>query len=122
MQFSVPGSDVRFTIPDDWWTFCELPIRLPSKFYPYTRKCKEARAVALLEIEPPRRDDGVPPFRKYKLVPVLLGFTSPECAIPPVRVEEIRDSRYRYRVVNGYHRYYASIAVAYSKLPVVVVT
>jgi hypothetical protein len=122
MEFSVSGSDVRFTIPDDWWTFCDLPIQLASEFYPYTRNCKEARAVPLLEIEPPRRDGGVPPFRKYKLVPVLLGFTSPVCAIPPVRVEEISDSRYRYRVLNGYHRYFASIAVGYSKLPVVVVT
>jgi ParB-like nuclease domain len=55
------------------------------------------------------------------LVPVLLGFTSPNCAIPPVRVAKLADNRYVYRVLDGYHRFYASIAVGYSKLPVIVV-
>lgn len=120
MNFAVPGSTVRFAIPDDWWDFCEMPhFRPTSEFYPYTRACTTAVAVPIGEIEPPRRDPGIPPFRKYKLVPVLLAFQSPQCALPPVPVQPVSSSPYRYRPIDGYHRFYASVAVGYPKLPVV---
>ena len=120
MRFEVPGSSLHFTIPDDWWRFCEMTTFRPvSKFYPYARNCSEAIAVPITEIEPPVRDVGIPPFRKYKLVPVLLAFWSPECALPPVPVEQADNGSYRYRPINGYHRFYASVAAGYSMLPVI---
>lgn len=120
MEFAVPGSDVCFTIPDDWWHFCEMPNFRPRlQFYPYTRSCSEAIVVPITQIEPPVRDAGTPPFRKYKLVPVLLAFRSPECALPPVPVEQLDAGSYRYRPINGYHRFYASVAAGYSMLPVI---
>lgn len=124
MRFGTRGG-VPFEIPDDWWSFAEMGSfsAKGGGFYPY-RECGDAQnidVVLLSDIEPPTRSSGVPPFKKYKMVPVLLGFLSPECALPPVEVNALPPSeRYRFRVRNGYHRYYASVAVGYTKLPVVI--
>jgi hypothetical protein len=124
MRFSTPRNDVEFEIPDEWWTFAEMNAFSTDGggYYPYPFQCaKSVEIVELVDVEPPSRNDGVPPFKKCKLVPVLLAFTSPECALPPVEVEALSsDGRPRYRVVNGYHRYYASVAAGYTKLPVTV--
>jgi ParB-like chromosome segregation protein Spo0J len=50
----------------------------------------------------------------------LLAFVSPECALPPVEVIRAFSGRYDLKIINGYHRYYASVAVGYTKLPVVI--
>ena len=122
MRFNTPARDLEFSIPDEWWSFAEMKTFDPGAggYYPYTLNAKNVEVIDLTEIRPPRRDDGVPPFQKYKLVPVLLAFQSPECELPAVDVRRIETGGYRYEVLNGYHRYYASIAVGFTKLPVVV--
>lgn len=121
MEFAVPGAQLRFAIPDEWWRFCDMQTFRPSThFYLYAPGFDNAATVPITEIEPPVREAGIPSFRKYKLVPVLLAFTSPERVLPAVRAERLDTAgRYRYRVLNGYHRFYASVAVGYSSLPVV---
>ena len=90
-------------------------------YYPYPFQLSDSvEVVEITDVEPPTRSDGVSPFKKYKLVPVLLAFRSPECALPPVEVERLPGGGPKYRVVNGYHRYYASVAVGYTKLPVTI--
>lgn len=54
---------------------------------------------------------------KYKLVPVLMAFQSPECYLPPVELEALAGEPYRFRVLNGFHRFYASVVVGYASLP-----
>lgn len=124
MRFHTPDTTRAFDIPDEWWAFAEMDAFSPSpgSFYPYSSSGEgDTQVVPLLGIEPPSRNEGVSPFRKYKLVPVLLAFSSPECALPPVEVSCLHNSgTYQYRVVNGYHRYYASVAVGYTSIPVVV--
>jgi hypothetical protein len=114
---------VSFEIPDDWWSFTEMDSFSPKggRFYPYQRSgiIGDIQVVPLPHIEPPMRNSGVPLFKKYKMVPILLAFLSPECALPPVEVQALAPSEmYRFKVYNGYHRYYASIAVGYTKLPI----
>jgi hypothetical protein len=123
MQFKTPGGEVTFDIPDEWWQFAEMDtFRLLGRFYPYPfGSDQEIDAVPVTEIEPPMRNAGVPPFKKYKMVPVLFAFSSPECALPPVEVDALPvSSTYRFRIYNGYHRYYASVAVGYPLLPRVI--
>lgn len=87
-----------------------------SDFYPPNAATWDL--VDMAEIEPPQRDSGIPSFKKYKLVPVLFAFSSPECALPLVKLNWIEGSdRYLYKVHNGFHRFYASFAVGYTKLP-----
>ena len=55
--------------------------------YYFGRQCDADRAevVDLASVEPPVPNTGIPLFRKYKLVPVLFAFTSPECSLPPMK-------------------------------------
>jgi hypothetical protein len=72
-------------------------------------------------VKPPERDAGVIGFLKNRLAPVLLAFTSDRCALPAVPVRKLANSDpYRYEVLDGYHRYYASIAAGYTRLPVLI--
>ncbi len=125
MKFETPNKDVSFEIPGDWWEFCEMEsFKAPNgdgSYYPYCSRMKEVEVVSLSSVEPPARKKGVPLFRKCKLVPVLLAFKSPERMLPPVQVEETNRTDYEYKVVNGYHRYYGSIAVGYQFIPIKVV-
>jgi hypothetical protein len=86
----------------DWWEqILSVPAVVPT-----------VQIVPLSEIEPPTRNSAIPPFKKYKLIPVLFGFQSPESPLPPVEVLlKDRPDQFRFTVYNGYHRYYASIAV-----------
>ena len=119
MRFFTPAPGISFDIPDDWWTFAEMTQFGGSEagFYP---PCDpNCEVLDLDHIEPPQRSPGVPMFKKYKLVPVLLAFHSPECALPPVQVVLKADpDRYRYTVYNGFHRFYASAAAGFGSLPV----
>ena len=94
-------------------------FKKPGDYFPYVVGADEVQIVPIGRVEPPTRAIGVGGFRKYKLVPVLMALQSPECALPPVHVEPASGS-FSYRVTNGFHRYYASVAVGYAQLPVVV--
>lgn len=122
MRFQVPNSADTFDIEDDWWKFCEMTdwVR-QSEYFPPSRAYAPVATIALVLIEPPRRAPGISLFRKEKLVPILLSFRSPECALPPIEIETLPGAaQYRFRVLNGCHRYYASAAVGYTKIPVLI--
>jgi hypothetical protein len=110
-----------YVIPADWLAFCEIDSWHPeSKCYPWSGT-QAVELLAIEDIQPPRRNPGMEPFHKYKLVPVLLAFMSPECALPPVIVELLPNGcGFRYRVTNGFHRFYASRAVGYVSIPAVI--
>jgi hypothetical protein len=108
-----------YTIPDDWLAFCDVPIWTRcSDYYPY-ESCRTVQIVSLSDIEPPRRDAGTAPFKKYKMCSLLFGFQSPECALPPVVVQPMPKSEaFRYSLLNGFHRFYASMHVGYTHIPI----
>jgi hypothetical protein len=54
-------------------------------------------------------------FRRDKMMPVLVGIRDGADIVPPVPVEAISIGRYRLR--DGTHRYYASLALGFSHLP-----
>jgi hypothetical protein len=125
MKFKTSPTGVAFDIPDDWWAFAEMEkfSGIGGGCYFYGGQPSEhlTEVIDLSDVEPPSRNTGVPLFKKYKLVPVLFAFTSPECSLPPVRVERrLSPHCYRYRVTNGVHRYYASAAVGYTRLPILI--
>ena len=126
MQFETPVTGTRFEIPDEWWSFADMDsfTLQGGRFYPYHQIMGapggDVEVVRLAEVEPPLRNEGVPPFKKYKLLQVLFAFQSPEGALPPVEVFLASSGRYRFKVRNGYHRYYASVAVGFAQLPIVV--
>ncbi|MGE3757733.1 MAG: hypothetical protein AB7H97_08255 [Pseudobdellovibrionaceae bacterium] len=123
MKFRTSLSGSEFEIPDEWWAFADMKLfdrRGDFYYYGGYPESAQAMVVALDDVEPPVRTGGSPLFRKYKLLPVLFALTSPECHLPPVVVTHLTQrSAYRFKVTNGLHRYYASAAVGFSKLPVV---
>jgi hypothetical protein len=123
MQFTTPKPGVTFEIPDDWWTFTEMAQFGGFEMGYYPPSDMSFEVLDLNEIEPPQRSPGVPLFKKYKLVPVLLAFHSPECALPSVQViRKTKPGRYSFTVHNGVHRFYASVAAGIGRLPVRICT
>jgi hypothetical protein len=108
-----------YTIPEDWLEFCDVPNwTRGSDYYPY-KSHRIVEIVPLSDIEPPQRDTDIAPFKKYKMCPVLFAFQSPECELPPVLVKPLTTNvSFRYRLVNGFHRFYASVHVGYTHIPV----
>jgi hypothetical protein len=123
MRFLTPRGETPFSIPDEWWEFVvmnDLPFNHPH-FYLYDgEKFPDAEIIRLWDIEPPRKTPDVQEFLKYKLVPVLLAFFSPEYSLGPVEVTRQPKSPYKYRLTRGFHRYYASVAIGYSMIPAIV--
>jgi hypothetical protein len=123
MRFETPAGLVTFEIPDDWWSFAEMDnfSTKGGRFYAYPPDAQDVDVVAISDVEPPMRNSGVPPLKKHKMVPILFGLSSPECALPPVEVQALAaPAAHRFKVHNGYHRYYASVAVGYPLLPIVI--
>jgi hypothetical protein len=114
MLFNLRLQGGSFEIPDDWWHFAEMErfTVSPGSYYPYAlRAGEEVLIVPIEEIEPPRRNHGVSLLKKYKLMPVLFAFNSPECAPPPIEVHRNSTlSSYRFNVHNGFFRFYGSVA------------
>ena len=84
MRFETPAGQVAFEIPDGWWFFTEMDnFSLEGhRFYAYPLHARSVDVVPLSDVEPPMRNSGVPPFKKYKMVPILFALSSPECALP----------------------------------------
>ena len=121
-KFIVPCSRVEFEIPDGWWQFCDMEgFRPATTFYLYSQRDPGVQTVPIAEVKPRERNAGVDGFHKNRLAPILLAFTSDRCALPAVPVRKLADSDpYRYEVLDGYHRYYASIAAGNTRLPVLI--
>jgi hypothetical protein len=91
------------------------------------RSWPEAQLVPLLEILPPPRNSATPKdwrgFDRVRLVSVLKGIVAgAEIEPVPVRAipeDEFAPQPYRFRVVNGFHRYHASIIAGFPCLPAV---
>jgi len=122
MQFSVSGGDLCFEIPDEWWHFAEMQ-RFSAQMDYFPHQPTDKATIQIIEIDkvqPPRRSSGVVEFKRYKLMPVLFAFASPECALPPIEVVVASPNLpYAFKVKNGFHRFYASCAAGYRYLPVV---
>jgi hypothetical protein len=121
MKFITPRGDVPFCIPDDWWAFAEIADFCPLDECYIPVHADDAELIPLADIEPFQRLVGVGGFRKYKIVPVLFGMQSPEPVLPPIQLQHSgKGAAYPYQLHNGFHRYYASIAVGYSRIPALI--
>jgi len=74
--------------------------------------------VPLADVEAPRRDAGVIGLHEDRAVSLLRAFRA-GIAVPPLEVHEPPEPRkFRYRVRDGFHRYYLSVAAGFPMLPV----
>ncbi len=125
MRFRVPEEPFEFQIADVDWAFAGMDqFRPATQFFSYPRGLQlpeaDIRVVPLPEIEPcAPRFARTEPLARERIVPILLAFRCQEGVLPPVQVEALKDSRYQFRLVNGFHRYCASIAAGFTEIPVV---
>lgn len=126
MQFE-NNDAAPFEIPTEWWEAAGMPGFVRSAPHYDFNFDRNGKVVPVAEVAPPRRKPGCGGFSKdgfdeERMVSILRAFCAGK-PLPPVEVTEvcINSALFRYRVYNGLHRYYASIAAAFSHLPVTVV-
>jgi hypothetical protein len=135
MHFQLPNFPCGFEIPDEWLD--EAGTRGFSAVMASYRSTADAVLVRLDEIEPPLRRRTAPNdhrgFDRRRMVSVLSGFVAGAEIepVPLVLLPELDDrlvgtpNRYRtysYRVRDGFHRFYASVAAGFEYLPAMITT
>ncbi len=121
MRFPMPHYPSEFEIPDDWLREAGV-----IGFTPLTTSYHSTAGttlVPLTAIQPVPRlvKKDFRGFERNRLIRLLKGFVSGD-EIEPVPLSELpllefAPTPYRFRVCNGFHRFYGSIAVGYEYLP-----
>ncbi|CAB3775084.1 hypothetical protein [Paraburkholderia humisilvae] len=126
MRFRFPLLPAEFEIPDAWWS--DAGMNAFCARTPAYRSALGAIAVPLREIEPPFRNPEAMRdwhgFDRERLVRILNGIAA-DTVIAPVPVSTLArtgfpESPFRYRIRDGLHRFYASVAAGFECLPVVI--
>lgn len=123
MRFPMPNYPCEFEIPDEWWAEAGM-VGFAPKNSAY-RWSIAAELVPLQTILPPPRHPTAPKdrhgFERARLVSLLKGIAT-GAEIEPVPLLEfpqhdVWPMPYQYRVRDGFHRFYASIAAGFECLP-----
>jgi len=120
MNYLLTHQRIEFEIPDQWWAAAGMNgWKSNASFYvAYSYSQYPTTIVSLSEVEAPIRNKNVAWFNEQRMVDVLRGFRVGD-KLPPIEVNELpTDTGFRYRVRDGFHRYYASVAVGFTQLPV----
>ena len=122
----MPNFPCEFEVRDDW--IAESGIVSFRPMGTSYRSAPSATLIPLISIEPPYRRVTHPKdwrgFDHDRLTRILRGFVD-EAEIDPVPlfklpVTDFPHTPYQYRVLNGFHRFYASIAAGFEDLPAVI--
>ncbi len=100
-------------MPDEWLLEAGIQAFIPTA-ESYKPQGERFAIVPLSSIRPLKRAKG---FEEPRMIRILKAFKNYDC-IPPVEVVRISESTYSYSLYDGYHRYWASIAVGFTKIPV----
>jgi len=126
LRFQMPHYPCSFEISDEWLVEAGIAGFVPAT--PSYFSTPRATLVPLTEVEPVarllscRKDlDG---FDRDRLIKLLKRFVASEVVdpVPMVRlpVLEFPSSPYRYRICDGFHRFYGSVAAGFQSLPATV--
>jgi hypothetical protein len=124
MQFKA-SDGVAFEIPTEWWERTKMPEFAPSAPAYAVDPTHPHIDVPISEIAPLRRKPGLAGysrdgFDETRMISILCAFCS-QAPLPPVQVNEYSSDSYRYKLYDGLHRFYASVAAGFSHLPIEVV-
>ena len=118
MQFVDKTTQLTFEIPDEWWEAGRVSFTGIGSHYSFDQD--DTNQVALIdEIEPPLRDGGLICFRDRDSVVNLLQGICNGVPLPPIQVwSKGKKHPTRYVVRNGLHRFYLSIAMGHTAIPI----
>ena len=120
--------DLQIELDDTWYTEAEMDGFVPlTRTYLLNADAANGRKlfdIRIDEVRPVKRNPGVGIFNdnqeasaRERVVSILRGFRTGS-AIPPVEIVlEPPDSKFRYKLVAGAHRFYCSLAVGFSHVP-----
>jgi hypothetical protein len=123
MRFAFPRHPAEFEIPDEWWSEAGMPgFRPLGSAY----NSADGELVQLNDIEPPyrlkRASLTAHGFNRERVVSILKGFQA-GALLPPIDLlripptHDISGDPFTFRVIDGFHRFYASIAVGFVFVP-----
>jgi hypothetical protein len=122
MRYPMPNYPCEFEIPDAW--ISEAGMEGFIRASPAYRSTPTAVAVPLREIEPPYRTPWTPKdgrgFERTRLVSVLSAIAEGVEMKPVPLLKLPAGEPYVYRVRDGYHRFFASIAAGFECLSAVI--
>ncbi|MEN6586284.1 MAG: hypothetical protein ABFE02_09615 [Sulfuricella sp.] len=118
MKFNIPQGGHSFEIPDEWWENSGMVDCTPlSSHYHTDPTC--STIVPFNEVVPPLRDGDEIWFRNRETVIQLLTKMCDGIELPPIEVwSKEKKCSNRYVVRDGLHRFYLSIAIGYTEIPI----
>jgi hypothetical protein len=119
---------LRIELPDPWWAEAEMAGFVPRArtFRPdvNAEKGVEIFEASVEDVAPLKRAPGVGIFNDNKeatarerVVRILRGFRE-GAQIPPIHLTKLTPAAaFRYKIGNGSHRFYCSLAAGFSHVP-----
>lgn len=118
MRFNIPGSTATFDIPDQWWEASGMQGYSPNAVH-YRTTPAWPTVIAIRALEPPVRDGGVVWFRDQETVVQILHAMRDGDELPPIMVwSREKTASARYKVRDGLHRFYLSVALGFTRIPI----
>ena len=120
MRYIVPHEGMEFEVSDPWLEMAGAKGYSPSTCSYRASSSNEwpTTLVQLSDVEAPRRNPGVAGLDEKRTVCILRAFCG-DITLPPLEIDEPPGSRrFRFRVRDGFHRFYLSVAVGVKMRPV----
>lgn len=129
MRFVMPMHPCEFELPDDWLAQAGWLDDAGQRIFQTTdvayRSTQDAQPIDLKLIEPLGRYYGYEKdfrgFDRERMMNILRGFVAGDTIEAPEAIElphqDFCRGLFRYRICDGVHRYFASIAAGYSAIP-----
>lgn len=116
MQYEWNG--VVFKIADEWLSETSaVGFMPPTSSYP-TKPELSSKIIEIGNIRPPTRSRGKPWFKKDRMIRIVRGLVDGN-ALPPIEVHVPPNLiGYSFVVKDGFHRFYGSIALGFSEIPI----
>jgi hypothetical protein len=102
---------VTFDIPEEWLGRYDVPPGVRQFVSEPT-----AAIIQLVQIASPRRSAGVRWFDERRMLRILEGIAAGH-VLPPVDVDRPPAGPLPFRMRDGFHRYYASVALGFEMIP-----
>jgi len=119
VKHKVPGADYEFELSDDLWSSAEMEGFFPTSNHYATNQASYFETVMIEEIEPPLRKNDKFWFRNQESVIEVLRKMRTGEELEPIEVWSTQKTNSKkYRVRDGFHRFYLSVAVGYRMLPI----
>ncbi len=126
MDFFLGKEKLPIVLDDAWWAKAGMESFQARRRHYNPLEQDGLRIVEISRIQPRLRARG---FNERRLMRILKGFKRDD-KIPPIHVtqaaeaatgEALPDPGYPYRVQDGFHRYFCSLAAGFTHIPVIVI-